>query len=96
MIIKEKYIKSVKLNKLSGTIVFFANKNFEIKNIARLLNASENSLIKKNLKNNKKKKKFFLSIKAITKKLLFIPQKIARITMKKVGQNFMNFLKKII
>ena len=46
MIIKEKYLKSVKLNKLSGTIVFFANKNFEIKNIARLLNASENSLIK--------------------------------------------------
>ena len=60
MIIKEKYTKFTKLNKLSGSIVFFANKKFEIKNLARLLNPSENSLIKKNLNNkNKKKRDFF-------------------------------------
>ena len=47
MIIKEKYTKSVKLNKLSGSIVFFANKKFEIRNISGLLTPSENNLIKK-------------------------------------------------
>ncbi len=59
MIIKEKYSKFAKLNKLSGSIVFFANKNFEIKNISRLLSPSENSLIQKNLKNKNKKKEIF-------------------------------------
>ena len=47
MIIKEKYIKSAKLNNLSGTIVFFSNKNSEIKNISSLLNSSSNNLFKK-------------------------------------------------
>ncbi len=59
MIIKEKYTKTAKLNKLSGSIVFFANKNSEIKNINNLLNISETNLIKKNLKNNIKKKEIF-------------------------------------
>ena len=40
MIIKEKYIKSAKLNNLSGSIIFFANNKFEIKNINNLLNYS--------------------------------------------------------
>ena len=59
MIIKEKYTKTAKLNKLSGSIVFFANKNSEIKNINSLLNTSEKNLFKKNLKNNTKKKEIF-------------------------------------
>ena len=59
MIIKEKYTKNAKLNKLSGSIVFFANKNSEIKNINNLLNTSEEKLFKKNLKNNTKKKEIF-------------------------------------
>ena len=69
MIIKEKYTKSAKLNNLSGSIIFFANKKSEIKNINNLLNHSQNNLFKKNLKNNnKKKEKFFLLILVIIKK----------------------------
>ena len=59
MIIKEKYTKSANLNNLSGCIIFFANSKFEIKNIKSLLNSSQNNLIKKNLKNNNKKKEIF-------------------------------------
>ena len=59
MIIKEKYIKSVKLNNLSGAIVLFADKNFKINNINNFLNSSQRDLFKKNLKNNNKKKKNF-------------------------------------
>ena len=59
MIIKEKYTNSAKLNNLSGTIIFFASKKFEIKNINKLLNSSEVNLVKKNLKNNTKKKEIF-------------------------------------
>ncbi len=59
MIIKEKYTNSAKLNTLSGTIIFFANKKFEIKNISKLLNSSQTDLLKKNLKNNIKKKEIF-------------------------------------
>ena len=62
MIIKEKYIKSAKLNNLSGSIIFFANSKSEIKNINNLLNYSERNLFKKNLKNNNKKKSYFLLI----------------------------------
>ena len=56
MIIKEKYNKSAKLSNLSGAIIFFANKKSEIKNINNILNHSQNNLLNKNLKNNKKKK----------------------------------------
>ena len=49
MIIKENYTNSSKLNNLSGTIIFFANKNFEIKNIGNLLKSSQVGLLKKNL-----------------------------------------------
>ena len=59
MIIKEKYTKTAKLNKLSGAIVFFANKNSVIKNINNLLNTSETNLFGKNIKNNIKKKEIF-------------------------------------
>ena len=59
MIIKEKYINNAKLNNLSGTIIFFANKKFEFKNISNLLNSSQVELLKKNLKNNTKKNEIF-------------------------------------
>ena len=59
MMIKEKYTKSAKLNNLSGSIIFFANKKSEIRSINNLLNHSENNLIKKNIKNNTKKKRNF-------------------------------------
>ena len=47
------YIKSAKLNNLSGTLIFFSNNKSEIKNIDKLLSSSSNNLFKKNLKNNK-------------------------------------------
>ena len=59
MIFKEKYVKSAKLNKLSGSIVFFANERYEIKNISKLINSSQYNIFKKNLKNNTKKKRNF-------------------------------------
>ena len=59
MIIKEKYAKSAKLNNLSGSILFFANNKSQIKNINNLLDHSQNNLLNKNLKNNKKKKEIF-------------------------------------
>ena len=94
MIIKEKYVKSVKLNKLSGTIVFFANKNFEIKNIARLLNASENSLIKENLKNNKKKKEIFSFDISHNQKIIVYSSKDSKNYYEKSGAKLYEFFKK--
>ena len=58
MIIKEKYTNSAKLNNLSGSIIFLANEQFEIRNINKILNLSQNNLFKKNLKNNNKKKRY--------------------------------------
>ena len=94
MIIKEKYVKSVKLNKLSGAIVFFANKNFEIKNIARLLNASENSLIKENLKNNKKKKEIFSFDISHNQKIIVYSSKDSKNYYEKSGAKLYEFFKK--
>ena len=59
MTIKEKYVKTAKLDKLSGAIVFFAYKNYEIKSINNILNISQRNLLKKNIKNYNKKKKIF-------------------------------------
>ena len=47
MTIKEKYVKTAKLDKLSGAIVFFAYKNYEIKSINNILNISQRNLLKK-------------------------------------------------
>ena len=88
MIIKEKYTKSANLNNLSGSIIFFANSKFEIKNTKSLLSSSQNNLIKKNLKNNNKKKKFFLLTLAIVKKLSFTALKTIKVHLKKTGQNY--------
>ena len=55
MTIKEKYVKTAKLDKLSGAIVFFAYKNYEIKSINNILNISQRNLLKKNIKNYNKK-----------------------------------------
>ena len=70
MIIKEKYTNSARLNNLSGTIIFFANKKFEIKNLSNLLNSSQVNLLKKNLKNNTKNSK--VSFKKFLKIIFFI------------------------
>ena len=59
MTIKEKYVKTAKLDKLSGAIVFFAYKNYEIKSINNILNISERNLLKKNIKTNIPLKNFF-------------------------------------
>ena len=50
MILREKYTKFVKLNNLSGAIIFFANEKFEIKNINNFLSTSQKDLFKKNQK----------------------------------------------
>ena len=59
MILREKYTKFVKLNNLSGAIIFFANEKFEIKNINNFLSTSQKDLFKKNQKKNSKKKNIF-------------------------------------
>ena len=41
MILKEKYTKNAKLNKLSGAILFFADEKFEISNINNFLSISK-------------------------------------------------------
>ena len=56
MVLKEKYVKSAKLDNLSGSIIFFANEQSEIRSINKILNLTQYNLFKKNLKNNNKKK----------------------------------------
>ena len=94
MIIKEKYTKFTKLNKLSGSIVFFANKKFEIKNLARLLNPSENSLIKKNLNNKNKKKEIFSFDISHNQKIIVYSSKDKNNYFEKGGAKLYEFFKK--
>ncbi len=94
MIIKEKYTKFTKLNKLSGSIVFFANKKFEIKNLARLLNSSENSLIKKNLNNKNKKKEIFSFDISHNQKIIVYSSKDKNNYFEKGGAKLYEFFKK--
>ena len=94
MIIKEKYVKNIKLSKLSGTIVFFANKKFEIKNTASLLNQSENNLIKRNLNNNKKKKEIFSFDISHNQKIIVFSSKDSKNYFEKSGAKLYEFLKK--
>ena len=91
MIIKEKYTKSVKLNKLSGSIVFFTNKKFEIRNIAGLLNPSENNLIKKSLKNNYKKKEIFSFDISHSQKIIVYSSKDNKNSFEKDGAKLYEF-----
>ena len=94
MIIKEKYVKNIKLSKLSGTLVFFANKKYEIKNTASLLNQSENNLIKKNLNNNNKKKEIFSFDISHNQKIIVYFLKDNKNYFEKSGAKLYEFFKK--
>ena len=93
MIIKEKYIKSVKLNNLSGAIVLFADKNFKINNINNFLNSSQRDLFKKNLKNNNKKKKIFSFDLSSTQKFVIYSDKNNTNSFEKIGAELYEFFK---
>ena len=94
MIIKEKYIKSAKLNNLSGSILFFANNKSEIKNINKLINSSQSNLIKKNQKNNNKKKEIFSFDISYNQKIIIYSLKNNKRSYEKNGAKFYEFLKK--
>ena len=94
MIIKEKYIKSAKLNNLSGTILFFANNKSEIKNIKKLVNSSQSNLIKKNQKNNEKKKEIFSFDISYNQKIIIYSLKNNERSYEKNGAKLYEFLKK--
>ena len=94
MIIKEKYVKNIKLSKLSGAIVFFANKKFEIKNIKSLLSQSENNLIKRNLNNNNKKKEIFSFDISHNQKIIVYSSKDSKNYFEKSGAKLYEFFKK--
>ena len=93
MIIKEKYTKSANLNNLSGSIIFFANSKFEIKNIKSLLNSSQNNLIKKNLKNNNKKKEIFSFDISHSQKIIIYCIKNNNSSFEKNGAKLFEFFK---
>ena len=93
MIIKEKYIKSAKLNNLTGSIIFFANKNSEIKNINNLLSHSQNSLLKKSLKNNVKKKEIFSFDISHNQKIVIYSVKDNKISYEKSGAKLYEFFR---
>ena len=94
MIIKEKYLKSAKLNNLSGSILFFANNKSEIKNINKLINSSQSNLIKKNQKNNNKKKEIFSFDISYNQKIIIYSLKNNKRSYEKNGAKFYEFLKK--
>ena len=94
MIIKEKYTKSIKFNKLTGSIVFFSNKKFEIKNIGNLLNSSEKNLLKKSLKNTNKKKEIFSFDINHNQKIIFYSSKYNNGSYEKDGAKLYEFFKK--
>ena len=93
MTIKEKYIKSAKLNNLSGSIIFFANIKSEIKNINNLLNYSERNLFKKNLKNNNKKKELFSFDISFNQKIIIYSLKSNKISYENIGAKLYEFFK---
>ncbi len=93
MIIKEKYNKITKLNKLTGSIVFFANKNSEIKDISNLLSISETNLFKKNLKNNIKKKEIFSFDINHNQKIIIYTLKNEKDTYEKTGAKLFQYFK---
>ena len=94
MIIKEKYTITAKLNNLSGTIIFFANKKFEVKNISNLLNSFQVNLLKKNLKNNTKKKEIFSFDISHNQKIVIYSIMNNKDSYEKNGAKLYEFLKK--
>ena len=93
MILKEKFTKSAKLNNLSGTIIFFANKKSEIKNINKLLNLSQHHLFKKNLKNNNKNKDIFSFDISHNQKIIIYSIKNNKSSFEKNGAKLLEFFK---
>ena len=93
MVLKEKYIKSAKLDNLSGSIIFLANEQFEIRNINKILNLSQNNLFKKNLKNNNKKKDIFSFDISHNQKIIIISLKKNQKSFEKTGAKLFEFLK---
>ncbi len=92
--IREKYTKSAKLNNLSGSIIFFANKKSEIRSINNLLNHSENNLINKNIKNNIKKKEIFSFDISYNQKIIIFSINDNKISFEKDGAKLYEFFKK--
>ena len=93
MILKEKYTKNAKLNKLSGAILFFADEKFEISNINNFLSISQKELFKKNQKKNSKKKNIFTFDLNHDQKIIVFSVKKKIILTKKTELKFMNFSK---
>ena len=93
MVLKEKYIKSAKLDNLSGSIIFLANEQFELRNINKILNLSQSNLIKKNLKNNNKKKDIFSFDISHNQKIIIISIKKNQKSFEKTGAKLFEFLK---
>ena len=93
MILKEKYTKSAKLNKLSGSIVFFVNERYEIKNISKLINSSQYNIFKKNLKNNTKKKEIFAFDIRHNQKIIVLNKKNNNESYVKFGAKLYQFFK---
>ena len=93
MIIKEKYIKTAKLNSLSGSIVFFSNNKNQIKNINNFLNYSQNKLLNKNLMNNHKKKEIFSFDFSHNQKIVIYSIKNDKNSYEKIGAKLFEFFK---
>jgi len=93
MILKEKYVKSAKLDNLSGSIIFFANEKSEIRNINKILNQTQNNLFKKNLKNNNKKKEIFSFDISYNQKIIIFSLKKNRNSFEKTGASLFEFFK---
>ena len=93
MIIKEKYTKSAKFNNLSGSIIFFATKNSEIKNINSLMSQSQINLLKKNLKNNSKKKEIYSFDISYNQKIIIYSIKDSKSSYEKNGAKLYQFFK---
>ena len=94
MILREKYTKFVKLNKLSGAIIFFANEKFEIKNINNFLSTSQKDLFNKNQKKNSKKKNIFTFDLNHNQKIIIFSVKKKNNSFEKNGAQIYEFLKK--
>ena len=93
MVLKEKYVKSAKLDNLSGSIIFFANEQSEIRNINKILNQTQNNLFKKNLKNNNKKKEIFSFDISHNQKIIIFSLKKNQNSFEKTGARLFEFFK---
>ena len=93
MILKEKYTKNAKLNKLSGAILFFADEKFEISNINNFLSISQKELFKKNQKKNSKKKNIFTFDLNHDQKIIVFSVKKKNNSYEKNGAQIYEFLK---